>query len=132
VVTDGNTSFAGLKNIKSQTAGTNFIGMKLQVFNTLYSFAIGIVIIFMLIIIIIVIISISMVSGIFIEQFYNTIMLFKVTGYRNGEINRMILGIYLPLNLLLVTLGAFIPPIVASIVINVLASGGLLIPLNFI
>jgi hypothetical protein len=132
VVTDGNTSFAGLKNIKSQTAGTNFIGMKLQVFNTLYSFAIGIVIIFMLIIIIIVIISISMVSGIFIEQFYNTIMLFKVMGYRNSEINRMILGIYLPLNLLLVTLGAFIPPIVASIVINVLASGGLLIPLNFI
>jgi hypothetical protein len=132
VVTDGNTSFAGLKNIKSQTAGTNFIGMKLQVFNTLYSFATGIVIIFMLIIIIIVIISISMVSGIFIEQFYNTIMLFKVMGYRNSEINRMILGIYLPLNLLLVTLGAFIPPIVASIVINVLASGGLLIPLNFI
>jgi hypothetical protein len=131
-IKDGNSSFEGIKNFNSQTKSTNPVGEKIAMFDQIYLFTLKLVILFLIIIFVIAIVSVSMVSGIFIEKFYNTIILYKVMGYRNFEIHKMILGIFLPVNVLFTIIGSFIPTIVVYAAIKLLASsGGMVIPSIF-
>lgn len=131
-INNGDLSGVGLKNIGSIAANSDFLGKKISTIDNLYSFVVKIVVLFLIIIILISIISIMTISNIFIEQFYNTIMLFKVMGYRNSEIQKMILGIFMPLNVVTIIVGAIIPSCIILIAIKILALHGILFPLGFI
>jgi hypothetical protein len=128
---DGSTSIAGLKNVESQSVSANMIGKKVEILNTIFNFALLISVTFVVIVLFISIVTIALVSDMFIQQFYSTIYLYKMLGWNNREINKMILSVFAPFNIICIIFSAFLPSIFINVGINILGKCGILIPLEF-
>jgi hypothetical protein len=128
---DGNTSITSLGGLKIQTKKNDLLLNELEVLNEIYQLALSMSLMFILMVVTISIIILSAISQQFILQFAKMISILKTIGYKNKEINGMLLKILLPSCIVFVVIAAFIPNFMFMIVNTALRENNILIPSIF-